>query len=610
MEQLRSKVLLALLVAAVAFGSASVAMAQAQFDLRTTPTTVHKTGRSEVMGRVLLTATSTNPTVAGTLQVLYQGVPIDNAGAAGTAVEISENNVCRVNANCVTGTRGIVVSTNITANNIFGATANFTITNTANGGQINIPILVWAPALGDTIAVDGVRGRIDMSFANTAYGSAGADIHAALSANPSNLASFAPTSEVVARSSDGLNVVVTAATYLQCAPGASFPKVSLREVFPTGFVQHIDSESTPANAAPTDARGATFAAFTNFGGTANTQFLITVNSLPAGVSLDWPSTGASLMDRAVASGGGGTASRLQLIAEASDGSTASYEFVTDAPAGGTNTQGPADSSLQRMDVTFTDINPAAAVTTGSITIPATGPLGTATASATLRPGLVSGDATTLTSAATTPTGARRPRFAPLQRPSPAGSFITIAACRTSLLWPYVPNRFPQGSDAAGNAVAGSFDTGLVLAATGFDNPAFVSGAADFGAGGPPGGNCRWYAFQQLSTHNATTGASGTGTPTSPTAVTRGPMTEGDTDVMLATAIVGTTAWQGYMITVCDFQYAHGFAFIFENALVAGQLPTSAQGYLALIIPDPLGNGGRFASDPSKSATITGEGLVQ
>jgi hypothetical protein len=37
-------------------------------------------------------------------------------------------------------------------------------------------------------------------------------------------------------------------------------------------------------------------------------------------------------------------------------------------------------------------------------------------------------------------------------------------------------------------------------------------------------------------------------------------------------------YQGYVIAVCNFQYAHGFAFILDPALHV------AQGYLALIIP--------------------------
>ena len=47
-------------------------------------------------------------------------------------------------------------------------------------------------------------------------------------------------------------------------------------------------------------------------------------------------------------------------------------------------------------------------------------------------------------------------------------------------------------------------------------------------------------------------------------------------------------FQGYMFAVCNFQYAHGFAFISDVG--ARNL---AMGYLALVIPDP-GTGCRSA----------------
>jgi hypothetical protein len=57
-------------------------------------------------------------------------------------------------------------------------------------------------------------------------------------------------------------------------------------------------------------------------------------------------------------------------------------------------------------------------------------------------------------------------------------------------------------------------------------------------------------------------------------------------------------FQGYMFAVCNFQYAHGFAFISDVG--ARNL---AMGYLALIIPDP-GTGSRPAS-PGGCIGVTG-----
>jgi len=71
------------------------------------------------------------------------------------------------------------------------------------------------------------------------------------------------------------------------------------------------------------------------------------------------------------------------------------------------------------------------------------------------------------------------------------------------------------------------------------------------------------------------------------------------------ASVTVPNFQGYMIAICQFQYAHGFAFISD--LGARNL---AMGYLALVVPDPAGNGGRGANPLSSGANGTGEILAQ
>src|SRR5262249_43547826 len=48
----------------------------------------------------------------------------------------------------------------------------------------------------------------------------------------------------------------------------------------------------------------------------------------------------------------------------------------------------------------------------------------------------------------------------------------------------------------------------------------------------------------------------------------------------STALTLAPGFQGYMIAVCRFQYAHGFAFVTKVGAV-----DLAMGYLALIIPD-------------------------
>jgi len=139
------------------------------------------------------------------------------------------------------------------------------------------------------------------------------------------------------------------------------------------------------------------------------------------------------------------------------------------------------------------------------------------------------------------------------------NLLTIQICRTVLLYPYITNQ-------------AGFDTGLTIANVTQD---------PFGTGAQSG-SCK------LSYYGGTTAA-----PTTPP----GPSDTGN--IAAGTVWVNTLQtiapnFQGYMFAVCNFQYAHGFAFISDTG--ARNL---AMGYLALISPDPgtVSNGTRNASPP-------------
>jgi hypothetical protein len=129
-----------------------------------------------------------------------------------------------------------------------------------------------------------------------------------------------------------------------------------------------------------------------------------------------------------------------------------------------------------------------------------------------------------------------PRF--VADPNAPKTFTTINICRTILLFPYVLN-------------IGGFDTGLAIANTSVD---------PFGTT-QQNGKCLLYWYQ---------GA--TNPPTTDTGV----ITGGTVYTALASTIL--TGFQGYMIAKCDFQYAHGFAFVSD--LGSQKL---AMGYLALVL---------------------------
>jgi len=136
-----------------------------------------------------------------------------------------------------------------------------------------------------------------------------------------------------------------------------------------------------------------------------------------------------------------------------------------------------------------------------------------------------------------------PRFADT---STARTLLNIQLCQTLLLFPFVTNQ-------------NGFDTGIAISNTSTD----PIGTA------PQAGICKltWY--------------DGTG-KTPPTGINgtdltkEAPVATGTSAVNLASTLA--PGFQGYMFAQCNFQWAHGFAFISD--LGARNL---AMGYLALVV---------------------------
>jgi hypothetical protein len=124
--------------------------------------------------------------------------------------------------------------------------------------------------------------------------------------------------------------------------------------------------------------------------------------------------------------------------------------------------------------------------------------------------------------------------------STAANAVAVILCRTNLLFPFVTN------------IAG-FDTGLAISNTSTD----------------PFGTAAQQGPCTLNFYGSN----------APAAVTTAPIASGTTYTNLAS--LAAPNFQGYVIAVCNFQYAHGFAFVSD--LGARNL---AMGYLALVIPDP------------------------
>jgi hypothetical protein len=153
-------------------------------------------------------------------------------------------------------------------------------------------------------------------------------------------------------------------------------------------------------------------------------------------------------------------------------------------------------------------------------------------------GTVAGSFAPTSTVTTASTAAPIPRFVDT---GTARNIVRVAICRTNILWPYVTN-------------ASGFDTGLAIANTTKD---------PFGTGAQAG-TCTLNFYGDNAPSAITTPSIPSGT------------------VYANAASVAAPNFSGYVIAVCNFQFAHGFAFV--QSSVGYNPTTAAMGYLGLIIP--------------------------
>jgi hypothetical protein len=145
--------------------------------------------------------------------------------------------------------------------------------------------------------------------------------------------------------------------------------------------------------------------------------------------------------------------------------------------------------------------------------------------------------------------------------------LIISICQTALLFPYVIN-------------TNGFDTGLAIANTSQD---------PFGTTAQSGYcTLNWYGSGTPATNPGFLGSAGyqTTTPTSTQSIAAG-------TIQAWGASVVAPGFSGYVIAVCNFQYAHGFAFVSD--LGARNL---AMGYLADVINGTITNTQRGGTAPA------------
>jgi len=152
-----------------------------------------------------------------------------------------------------------------------------------------------------------------------------------------------------------------------------------------------------------------------------------------------------------------------------------------------------------------------------------------------------------------------------------GTVASFGDCVTNMLFPYVTNQ-------------GGYDTSFSIANTTSDDLAFGAGAA----ASPQTGSCTLNFWPTTDTTQGTTGTAVQFTTPSI-----------DSGKIYAFSQSGTSfsGQTGYMIAVCRFLNAHGFAFL-TNGFAQAAGPQLSHGYLGLVMPNPIGS--RSASGVSEA----------
>ncbi len=341
--------------------------------------------------------------------------------------------------------------------------------------------------------------------------------------------------------------------YSQCQPPSApstGPTVTFRELIPnawraagnvSGFPQNnllviYNTESMYWDELPTNWPAGAGRA------TQATQLRITIASLPSNVTV------GSIGLTVTASGG-----TVFSVAQTSS-NTVTTLTVNTSPA-------PAVGVAETLTVTLPLSYPAP---------PALPGIGTATITAWYHPTSTVGvhgmlNPNTFALLSTPNTGLEVPRFTP----GTTSADITFSPCQTRLLFPFVTSV---------NDGATQWDTGIAISNTSKDP---WSTPAQSGA-------CTLYFY---------------GTPGDVTRTTSVQIGAGQQ--MLMTMLGGNpgqgltpvTDFTGYMFAVCNFQYAHGYAFVSDQGA-----QRFAQGYIALILPSdrPISNSGRYGATPTEA----------
>ena len=514
---------LALLVVA----SSAALHAQVQFAAAGNNKTLRQEGLTEAIGEVTLSAVSAGTIVTGSYIDVTYSVPINTPVANVTNANLASSAGCATTVALLgTAPDTRVVRISFTANCVH--------------------------AVGNSIVLFGLRAN-----ANAAIGvnQVVANL-SSFSPNPANFISYFPTQAVVGSLSSSLSQVVNGAfrtgatTFLPGAvngqnSGTGLGVSSSASGLQTCAITRVAAAYDPTVAVSAANTASFFVSVTeNFAAALLTQaqelalagspvpangtkLRITLSNVPSGIQIIAPAVNSLAATTTLAAA-------LDPSSPATVDSSAngtSMTWLYNITASNTNVSESLSFGFRVGSTNTTS-------TSSTVSIPALGGSGATIAAAT---SLMPIDATTTNVI----------RFADN---STTGNVLSITDCNTRLLFTWV-------------ATVGDVETGVAIANTSSDDAAFGSGSSNG-------------ATSQNGTCTLTGYPSAGGTPVSFTTAT---INAGATLPFLLSQTTGFANFSGYVLTVCNFQNAHAFAYITNGrGTVAG--PTTAQGYLANVVP--------------------------
>lgn len=573
------KMMLLLVVLAV---TAGIASAQTVNPLQCVasagvPPLARSEGLAEEIGQVTITCTGGNPTVTGqaipTVNIqIYLSTNVTSRLISSTYSEAMllidepgsvQNPVpqwlCAAPGNCP-----MVAASSIGVGNYTGAgVGRENVYQAVKAGENS---LAW---LGVPVDPPGTSGNRVLRMVNVRADAASVGVSSTLI--PSNIIMYITISGTgalplanntlnVAYVAKGMTFSATGGSYNQCEPGTYSYDLNFKENFGTAFrhnnplidvdpntagVQTIQNQFTPGTIYNTESMWSSTGllpagnAAAGVAGVASqgTRLIARFSNVPANITLTAPGINSAGVDTAYrvtghdSNGAGGTTTTSSGTVTLSGGAgMAVWEIMTSNP-GNINT------------VTFT-------MTLSYSASPLPG-LGTATVTGNYGP-------TSTLNTMQLISVAPAPRF--VDDPQSATTF-TINSCQTNLLFPYITN-------------AAGFDTGISIANTTED----PYGTPD------QEGPCTLYFYGM-------TGAVATNPPVQTSATVPAgkslifTLSNGGGVQGAATPSVNAAPdFTGYMIARCNFQYAHGYAFISDLGI-----RNWAQGYIALVLDEALGS---------------------